>query len=41
MQIKGKQVKDYIFGDTIVSQPGVQLLSGQTVHGQPISILMI
>ena len=41
MQVKGKQIKDYIIGDVIVTYQNMHLLSGRTVKGQEISILMI
>ena len=41
MQVKGKQVKDYIIGDIIVTYQNMNLMTGMTVKGQDISILMI
>ena len=41
MEVKGKQIKDYIIGDVIVTYQNMHLLNGSTTKGQPISILMI
>jgi len=41
MQIKGKQIKDYIIGDTLLTYKDMSLLSGHKLNGQEITILMI
>ena len=41
MQVKGKQVKNYIIGDVTVTYHNMHLLAGKTLKGQDISILMI
>ena len=41
MQVKGKQVKNYIIGDVTLTYQNMHLLAGKTIQGQDISILMI
>ena len=41
MQVKGKQVKNYIIGDVILTYHDMHLLAGRTLQGHDISILMI
>lgn len=41
MQIKGKQIKDYIIGDTLITYKDMNLLSGHKLNGAQITILMI
>ena len=41
MQLKGKQIKDYILGDTIVSFQNMHLLGAATIRGQEVSVIMI
>jgi hypothetical protein len=41
MQIKGKQIKDYIIGETLLTYKDMTLLSGHKTQGQDICILMI
>lgn len=41
MDLKGKQVKNYILGDVTITQHDMQLLSGTTTDHRPVSILMI
>ena len=41
MDLKGKQVKNYILGDTTLSQHNMHLLAGTTTDNRPVSILMI
>ena len=33
MQIKGKQIKDYIIGDTLITYKDMNLLSGHKLNG--------
>ena len=39
--MKGKQIKDYIIGDTLLTYKDMTLLSGRRTNGQEICILMI
>lgn len=41
MQLKGKQIKDYIIGDVITQHQNMYLLTGTTTSNKPVSILMV
>ena len=41
MQVKGKQVKDYIIGDQIIDVKGVQLYSAVTTAHKVVSVLLV
>jgi hypothetical protein len=41
MNLRGKQIKDYVIGEVTVTQHSMHLMSGKTTKGQPVSILVI
>jgi len=41
MDLKGKQIKNYILGTVTTTQHNMHLLAGHTINNQPVSILMI
>ena len=41
MQLKGKQIKDYIIGDVLTQHQSMFLLAGTTTNNKPVSILMV
>ena len=41
MQVKGKQVKDYIIGDQIIDVKGVQLYSAVTTTNKLVTVLLV
>ena len=39
--LKGKQIKDYVIGDTILNYNDMHLLEGKRKNGNDVTILMI